>query len=130
MGFHCSWLAVRGAGPDDVFRHLGLEVESDYDDDFLDTGLYGISLPTGWYLTIGDGWDYMDRIREEHAVKLSTAGEALYFTTDDTSMNTMLTSYQHGKPSWAITYDGSAGVSEPELQGMLPDVVQRSDRPG
>jgi hypothetical protein len=121
MGFRCTWIALRGGTRDGVLLRLQLWARERSDEPVYDPGLYGASLPGGWYLAIGDGGQYMTQLKEAHASSLSRNGEALFFYTDDTPMCTRLASYQRGELAWAITYDGSNGVGEPDIFGKLPE---------
>jgi hypothetical protein len=103
-----------------VLSRLHLSTESQSNEPVYDPGLYGLALPTGWYLAIGDGCDYMDQLEEHQAATLSRVGETLFFYTDDAPMCTRLASYGNGSLVWAITYDGSNGVGEPEIEGDPP----------
>jgi hypothetical protein len=123
MGFRCTWIASRGTSGDHALSQLRLARESQSNEPVYDPGLYGLALPTGWYLAIGDGWDYMEQLNEEQAAALSRDRETLFFYTDDTPMATRLASYRNGSLVWAITYDGSNGVGEPEMEGELPPIA-------
>jgi len=120
MGFRCTWVAVRGATRDPVLAQLRLAVERSANEPVEDTGLYGLALPTGWYLAIGDGSDYMGHLDETDAVGLSRSCEALFFYTDDTPMATRLACYRDGSLAWAINYEGVNGVAEPQIEGAAP----------
>src|SRR5688500_15791127 len=101
MGFRCTWIALRGGTRAGVLPQLQLAAQGESDEPVYDPGLYGASLPSGWYLAIADGRDYMDHLKEAHASALSRKGEALFFYTDDTPMCTRLASYQQGELAWA-----------------------------
>lgn len=122
MGFHCAWIASRAARAR-VLAHLNFSAELQSEEPVYDPGLYGIALPSGWYVVFGGGWDFMGKLGEGQASELSRDSEALFFTTDDTSMSTQLVCFQGGELAWAITYDGSNGVGEPELEGQPPAVL-------
>src|SRR5262245_34215183 len=107
MGYRCTWIASQGGSRDSVLPHRRLLRQSQSDEAVYDPGLYGLDLPTGWYLAIGDGWDFMEQLKEDQAAALSRNAEALFFYTDDTPMSTRLASYRHGSLAWAVTYDGS-----------------------
>jgi hypothetical protein len=121
MGYRCRWIALRGGTRDGVLPALKLAVQDRSDEPVYDPGLYGAALPSGWYLAIGDGRDHMNELKEEHASALSRSDDALFFYTDDTPMCTRLASYRRGELAWAISYDGSNGVGEPETFGTLPE---------
>jgi hypothetical protein len=125
MGFHTAWIASRAAR-ELVLSTLGFSVEGQSEEPVYDPGLYGVALPGGWYLTVGDGWDFMAQLGEGQAAALSREGETLFFATDDSSMSTRLSSFQRGKLVWAVTYDGSNGVGQPELEGNPPQVVREA----
>jgi hypothetical protein len=104
---------------------MQLHREAQRSEPAYDPGLYGGALPCGWYLVLGDGWDYRDLVEEQHAAALSRAGgDTLYFCTDDGSMCTRLACYESGKAVWSITYDGADGVSEPQVEGVPPGLAE------
>jgi hypothetical protein len=119
MGFHASWAAAR-AQQDAVivaggFVDTGEVVEPG------DVGLYAVEPPGGWVVLFGDGWDAMERITPELAARLGRAfGEAVFFSTDDTSMCAIATGYTDGAARWSVVYDGSKGISRPVVEGDAP----------
>lgn len=123
MGFRCTWIAARNGSGSSVLPQLGLARERQSQEAVEDPGLYGLALASGWYLAIGDGSDFLQHLQEEQAEALSRSGEALFFFTDDTPMVTRLASYQRGSLAWAITYDGSHGVGDVDLEGSPPPLV-------
>lgn len=120
MGYRCTWIASRGGSGDTILSELHLTRESQSNEAVCDPGIYGLTLPAGWYLAIGDGSPHMDYLHEEQAAALSHAGDVLFFYTHDTVMTTRLASYQRGGLTWAITYDGLNGISDPEIEGTPP----------
>lgn len=118
MGFHASWTASR-APARKVLEGLRFSVKRQTEGEVVDPGLYGVALGD-WYVVIGDGWDDMEKLDEEGTARLSRGAEALFFTTDDSSMATRLAGYRGGALVWAIDYDGSGGVGEPRVEGNAP----------
>ena len=115
MGFRNSWVASRA--PLASLLAKAAWRESGKEDDFLETGLYGLELPGGWAMVIGAGWDHMDKVKPSLAV---AAGDALHLVQDDTSMIAVLSGFVDGQEQWSITYDGSDGVATPSFKGDVP----------
>jgi hypothetical protein len=107
-----------------VLEKLGLARKEELEE-AVDPGLYAVGLDDGWFLVIGSGWDFMDALKEDQAVSLSESTETYFFYTDDTPMGTRLAAYSGKEMRWAITYDGTDGISDPVIEGDPPDVVAK-----
>lgn len=119
MGFRCRWLATRGRDRADVLALLKLKVVAEINEQVYDTGLFALEVDE-WLVVIGDGSDYMGKIKRARAAKLSFDSEVLYLYTDDSAMAFELVMFRGGKELWAIAYDGSDGVTAPTLEGVVP----------
>ena len=96
---------------------------AELNEEVYDTGLYAVTVD-GWLVVMGDGWDFMDLIERDQAIRLSEGGEVIFLYTDDTPMSAELTSFAGGKEAWSITYDGSNGIGTLGLAGQLTDAMQ------
>lgn len=123
MGYRARWLAVKNADPAEVLSTIGLRQDSESAEAIYDPGLYAVSMPGGWLVVIGDGWDFMNTVQEEHARALSKGTEALHFYCDDTSMGALLKAFCDGKEVWSLEHDGSNGPGTPVVTGKAPAVV-------
>jgi hypothetical protein len=76
MGYRCRWVAAR-LDVATMLRRLGLDVVREHHEAVHDTGLWAVSLPQGWTVVMGDGWDAMDLVSADDARELSADAEAL-----------------------------------------------------
>jgi hypothetical protein len=120
MGYSCRWIGTRGIDRADVLRQLGFSVTAELSEEVFDPGLYAVQIDA-WFVVIGDGRDHMDLVTRDHAAKLSERGDALFVFTTDTAMCAEITAFAEGAMAWSILYDGSNGVTKPELFGRPPD---------
>jgi hypothetical protein len=119
MGYRCRWLATCGRERVEVLRRLGYQVTEEIIEEVFDTGLYALEIED-WLIVIGDGFDYMNDVKRQHAKKLSDEGDVLYLYTDDSAMAFEIAKFREGKELWAIAYDGSDGVTAPAIEGEMP----------
>lgn len=123
MGYRARWLAVKNAEVATCLATTGLRQKASVEGEVCDPGLYCVQLPAGWRVVMGDGWDFMDLVDAGHAKQLSKGTDALFLSTDDTSMCARLAWLRDGQESWALEYDGSNGRSEPVVTGAPPPPV-------
>lgn len=119
MGFRCRWIATRNRDRDDVLANLRFKVVAEIVEEVYDTGLYALEVDD-WMVVIGDGFDYMDKVKRAAAAKLSDGGDVLFFFTEDSSMAFELAMFGGGKALWSIAYDGRDGVTTPTFEGAVP----------
>lgn len=119
MGFRCRWLATKGRERDEVLERLKFKIVGELVEEVYDTGLYALEV-NDWLVVIGDGFDHFDKVRRAEAAKLSDAGEVLYLYTDDAAMAFELAMFRERAEVWAVAYDGSDGVTDPEIAGTVP----------
>lgn len=124
MGFRCRWIAARRSR-DDMLSQLGFAVAEKFEERVVDTGLFAVSPKQGWWLVMGDGWDFLDLLARENAEKLSAGSEAVFFYTDDSAMCCELSVFKHGREVWSFAYDGSEGFSTPKISGTPPELVSK-----
>lgn len=122
MGFRSSWIAVRSTSTAEALQALAV-VDTGERTNSMEGGLWATSRGE-WTVVCGSGWDFMDDIEEEHARLLSAGGEALFWTADDTPMCARMVMFADCAPLWSLTYDGTRGVSEPVLEGDVPELVR------
>ncbi len=63
----------------------------------------------------------MDRMSEAQARALSSAGEAYFWSADDTTMCSRMAAHRDGALVWAFTHTEETPV---ELEGAVPDEVR------
>jgi hypothetical protein len=119
MGFRCRWLATRGRDREDVLRQLRFKIVAEIVEEVYDPGLYALEVEE-WLVVIGDGSDYMDKVKRAEAAKLSEGGDVLYLHTNDTAMTFELAMFAGRAEQWSITYDGRDGVTTPAFAGAVP----------
>lgn len=119
MGYRCRWIATRNRDRDDVLGRLQFKIIAEIAEEVFDTGLYALEVED-WLVVIGDGRDYMDKVKRAAAAKLSLGGEVLYLYTDETPMAFELAMFSEGSELWRITYDGEDGVVAPTFEGAVP----------
>ncbi len=124
MGYRCSWVAVHDKPLNELLTALELERTGERFD-FSEPGLNAIESRDGWNVVIADGQETMDSLTEANAKQLSKGTRALFFQCNDASMVTLLVEYKDGKEGWSIRYNGTDGVSTPEVFGEVPDVVNQ-----
>lgn len=123
MGYRCRWVAAR-LDVATMLRRLGLDVVREHHEAVHDTGLWAVSLPQGWTVVMGDGWDAMDLVSADDARELSADAEALAFYTDDTPMAAAVAEYRRGAVAWSLDYD--ADTRALAVRGAAPDVVRET----
>lgn len=119
MGFRCRWLATRGRDREEVLARLSFKVVAELVEEVYDTGLYALEVDD-WLVVIGDGFDHLDKVKRAAAAKLSDGGDVVFLSTDDSAMAFELALFSGGVETWAITYDGSDGVTAPRFAGAVP----------
>ena len=123
MGYHCRWLATRGRDRDEVLGRLKLKIIEERVEEVYDTGLYALEVED-WLVVVGDGFDYMASVKRADAAALSTDGDVIYLSTDDTLMAFEIAKFREGKQQWSVTYDGKDGVTDPTFEGEVPWAVR------
>ncbi len=121
MGYRSRWIAVRGHSLEAVLGALEF-AETGQTEDWMDTGLWATERQ-GWVIICGSGWDAMEKVTASQAEALSSGGEALFWTGDDSPMCASVTGYMAGTIRWSMVYEGVNGVSVPEVVGDAPDCV-------
>lgn len=119
MGFRCRWLATRGRDRDEVLARLRLTIVAELVEEVHDPGLYALEVED-WLVVFGDGADHLDKVKRAAAARLSDGGDVIYLATDDAAMTFELVLFRDGGEVWAVTYDGSDGVTTPAFTGAVP----------
>lgn len=119
MGYRCRWLATRGRERNDVLERLQLQIVGELIEEVYDPGFYALEVED-WLVVIGDGRDDMTKVKRNQAQKLSDGGEVLYLDMDDSVMAFELAMFRDNAEAWSVAYDGSDGVTDPQLHGAVP----------
>jgi hypothetical protein len=117
MGHRCRWIATRDDGQA-LLSLLKLERKGRSEGPVYEPGLLGVQMPSGWYVTVGDGRGYMDEVREEHAVAVSQGGEALFYYLNGGDTEARLGHYVGGQLAWSLEYGKMA--DRPHQTGTVP----------
>lgn len=123
MGYRCRWIATRDGGQA-LLSLLKLERQGRSQGPVYEPGLLGVQMPSGWYVTVGDGRGYMDEVREEHAVAVSQGGEALFYYLNGGDNEARLAHYVGGRLAWALEYGQMA--DRPQQSGTVPFEIAQS----
>lgn len=120
MGYRARWVAVKDAALAPVLKAIGLREESQSDEEIYDPGIYAVTMPGGWLVVMGDGWDFMHIVEESHAKVLSKGAEAIHFYCDDTSMTATMTAFANGTKTWGLEYE----PRHLKISGKPPAIVE------
>jgi len=118
MGFHVSWITVRGKAPSTVLSELGL-VETLEKEFVPESDVSGVVLPSGWYMVFFN--DPMPQeLGEEILAALSREAEVAAFVVEEASMVSLARGYANGRRSWEVVHDSSEGYEHLDVSGTLP----------
>ena len=135
MGFHLSWIAIRGPSKDVVLSALGL-VEVDQDAEAFDCKHQLAELPSGWLVILAADFNYPAPAR---MAAVSVGGTALACSIDERTMYSVTRLYEDGKAVWSVDHDGGqegvyhldvAGAPPPELAFIRSRLLAEQDRAG
>lgn len=118
MGFHISWLAVRGKSPIAVRATLGLVVGSSRDGS-RDSAVAALDLPSGWYL-VGFNSTAPDEMSEELLARLSRSAEVVTCVVEEGAMYSIASGYRDGARTWSVLHNADEGMEHLEEEGDLP----------
>lgn len=122
MGFHISWIAVRGKSPAEVCSALNIE-ETDEQSPFPETDVDAIQLDSEWYLV-----HFNDPLPPELELTvlgpLSTNAEIIKCVVEESSMVTMASGLSNGREEWTILHDSEQGLTHLEISGDVPDCYE------
>jgi len=118
MGFHISWLAVRGKAENVVRKELGL-IEAGQREFVPEAAIQGLDLGSGWYLLYFNSPGFPPRV--EHAIPdVSRGAELVACVIDEYSMLSLAFGYSNGKSMWHVLHNAQKGKRHLETSGMLP----------
>ena len=108
MGFHVSWIVVRGKTPAMVRRELGL-TETDAREFVPESEVTAALLPSGWYMVFFN--DLMAAELEDHRLaELSRGADVMMFVVEEASMVSLARGFAGGQRAWEVVHDSSHGL--------------------
>ena len=105
MGFSQSWLAVRGERADQALETLSLVPTGEFEE-APEFPVCGLRLPSGWYLVIGNRFDFAER---QPLASLSRGGEVVTFFVEEHAMATGFAIWREGREFVSIEHDAQEG---------------------
>ena len=121
LGFRVSFVAVRGAGLQEVLDAFGMRSMGEVPT-IGDPGWYGTTRD-GWAIVMASGTQNYGDLEQGWAIDLSAGREVWHLWSTDTSMFNHLGVWVDGELAWAVDYSGAEGPGEPEVVGEAPAVV-------
>lgn len=122
MGFHISWIAVRGKTPAQVCSAINI-AETDERSPFPESDVDAINLDSEWYLV-----HFNDPLPPELELTvlgpLSIGAEIIKCVVEECSMVTMASCLSNGKEKWTILHDSEQGLRHLEISGDVPDCYE------
>jgi hypothetical protein len=118
MGFHVSWITVRGEQPDALRALLGLRQTGERE--FVpESDVSEVPLPSGWHLIFFND-PLPPELSDESLRRISANAEAMAFVVEEASMVSLARGYAGGKRMWEIVHDSSKGLEHLEVTGVPP----------
>ena len=118
MGFHVSWITVRGKTPAQVRAELEL-AETDEREYVPESEVTAVSLPSGWYMVFFN--DLMAaELEDRRLASLSRDADVMAFFVEETSMVSLARGFAGGRRIWEVVHDSSKGLENLETSGELP----------
>jgi hypothetical protein len=118
VGFHVSWITVRGKQPAALRAELKLR-ETGRREYVPESDVTEALLPSGWHLIF-----FNDPLAAERAdgtlCQISRDAEAMAFLVEETAMVSMARGYAGGKRVWEVVHDADQGLEHLEATGSLP----------
>jgi hypothetical protein len=120
MGFHVSWLAIRGKSGEVLRTNLKLRETTERQPFPESDQILGIDLPSGWYLvyfshTFAPVCDDQERLK-----LLSTDAEIISCTVEETSMTSEVVMFENGQRCWWVFHLYFKDRPETITEGDLP----------
>ena len=123
MGFHSSWIAVRGKPAEKVRSELRLK-ETAERESLPEADVTAVALPSGWYVVFFN--DPLPSDLEERALaRLSAGAELMMFVVEEASKVSLASGYSGGRRIWTLGHDSSKGPTHLDAQGALPEIVSK-----
>ncbi len=118
MGFHISWLAVRGKSATDVLAELSLE-GSDESGLYPESDVDGIELPTGWYM-VHFNRPEPPELSDSVLARLSQQVEVVSCVVEEGAMVSLASCFINGTKKWSVEHDADQGLRHLDAVGSLP----------
>lgn len=119
MGYSLIWLAVKDKTKSSLLEELNLS-ETTQKEDFPESDITGMPLPSGWYLIS------INKIDEKYLDKnlltfLSKDCKLITCLVEETVMVSTAQSWENGKLAWEVVHDSQQGLLHLTTQGDLPE---------
>jgi hypothetical protein len=118
MGFHVSWITIRGIAPEAVREQLQLR-ETGEREELPESDIVEALLPSGWQLIFFND-PCPEEIEDKNLKALSAGCEVMAFVVEECSMTTLATSYVNGDSVWHVAHDSDSGLEHMEVTGTPP----------
>ncbi|PIF89722.1 hypothetical protein CLU86_0599 [Acidovorax sp. 62] len=119
MGFHISWLAVRGKPPEAVRSELAL-IETEDRGPVPESEVDAVLLSSGWYLVhFNDPQPH--ELSNSSLERLSVLADVVTCVAEEAAMVSMASYFSNGVKKWAVVHDSDLGAEHLETEGELPE---------
>jgi hypothetical protein len=119
MGFHISWLAVRGKSPEVVQSELDL-VETEDRGPLPESDVDAVLLSSGWYLVHFNN-PQPKELSDSSLLRLSLQADVVTCVAEEGAMVSMASYFSNGAKKWAVVHDSDQGLEHLDTEGVLPD---------
>jgi hypothetical protein len=120
VGISVSWLAVRGADKDAVYKTLGLAETGERDELPAESPIAGAALAEGWFVVVLDRYGHELVSDEDVLRRLSQAGEVVAGAAEEHVMCCFSCAWHRGQRLWWTMHDAQHGIDHLEVQGAMP----------
>jgi hypothetical protein len=117
MGVCLSWIAVRGASPEQVNALLGVRASGNRAD-FYEADCTGTDLPSGFYLVMFR----RKELTKSFLRRISGSLSLLYGFVEEHVMYSTVAAWEGGKELWAVVHDAQEGIMDLHVRGTPPDL--------
>jgi hypothetical protein len=119
MGFHVSWLAIRGQSAEVLRTNLKLRETAERQPFPESDQILGIDLPSGWYLVY-----FSNMFAPEYELadlkQLSTDAEIISCMVEETSMSSEVEMFENTQHRWLVRHMNFGDGPETFTEGDLP----------
>ncbi len=122
MGFHISWLAVRGKSPSQICEELNIE-QTAQQSPFPESDIDAVELKSGWYL-VHFNRPEPPELSVKYIKNFSKGAEVVTCIAEESAMISMAGSFTDGEMKWSLVHDSTIDLEHIEEKGTLPDHYQ------
>ena len=118
MGFHVSWITVRGKPPAKIRSELGL-TETTVREFVPESEVTAVLLPSHWYMVFFNDLTAPE-LEDQRLANLSQNGDVMAFIVEEASMVSVARGFAGGRRIWEVVHDSSKGLENLDTNGDLP----------